>query len=264
MNTEHHSTGRALWSDMLLLLGWSSLAKRGQAYVNQHKITDFVLSMDGVEAKVPNPPLRPCRVKIELKHYLREQWIIVINILAQEAIFEAALLNHEMPSHLESSLFSKQIHLYPRESGEWSLNCTCQSGMACEHIAAVLYILGEKCRLNPLLIFELRGLSPDLLLKNIRQTRFMDHQSELNKISSAITNSGAKPNENPQHEGKTNLTYTVPKKNAWLISSVQDPDFWKRDVSLDRLLGSVYQEVSDKAARIASADVPAIDGDVEP
>ncbi|HEY0828974.1 MAG TPA: hypothetical protein VGE40_12825 [Bacilli bacterium] len=266
MDPENNITGRALWHDMTLRLGWASLMRKGQAYEHQHNITDFALSLDGVEAKVPNPQSRPCQVKIQLKPYHREEWTEVLNILAREAVFEAALLNHEMPSLLEPGLLFKQISLYPKESSEWTLSCICQSGMPCEHIAAALYLLGEKCRLNPLLIFELRGLPPNLLMKKIRQTRYINHQTELNKISPA-TKTAVNPDETPLHEEKPKLTYTVPKKNAWLISSVQDPGFWKRDVSLERLLGSVYQEVSRKASIIAAlgtSDTPSTDGDVEP
>lgn len=263
MKLELNTTGRVLWLDMILRLGWQSLIKRGQAYVNQYKLTDFNLSLDGVEAKVPNKFTRSCIVKIVLKHYLREEWSEILNTLAREALYEGALLNFEMPSQLERSLHSKQIYLYPKESRDWTLNCTCLSEMPCEHIAAVLYILGEKCKLNPLLIFELRGMSPNLFMKNIRQTRFKNHQTELIKISSVTKSSDVKQSGNSQHEGMRELTYTVPKKNAWLISTVQDPDFWKRDVSLDRLLSSVYQEVSQRAAKIVKSDTPFIDGDKE-
>ena len=100
-------------------------------------------------------------------------------------------------------------------------------------------------------------------MNNIRQIRFANHQIELNSLSSAINHSAVKTKGSAHQERIAEFTFNVPKKNGWLISSVENPEFWKKDVSMERLLSSVYQEVSQKAARIAVSLTQSINGDPE-
>jgi uncharacterized Zn finger protein len=93
-------------------------------------------------------------------------WRKVARVLAQEAMFLAKLLAGEMPRDIERAFDRAGVPLFPTRIDELRTSCSCpDTSNPCKHIAAVYYLLGEEFERDPFLVFTLRGLPRDELLR---------------------------------------------------------------------------------------------------
>jgi uncharacterized Zn finger protein len=71
-----------------------------------------------------------------------------------------------MPQDIERFFQSAGLSLFPGKSKDLKTECSCPDwSNPCKHIAAVYYLLGEEFDRDPFLIFKLRGLSREELIK---------------------------------------------------------------------------------------------------
>jgi uncharacterized Zn finger protein len=67
---------------------------------------------------------------------------------------------NEMPEDIEDAFASVKLHLLPSSRREFLTSCSCpDDANPCKHIAGVTYCLASALDQDPLLLFELRGLS---------------------------------------------------------------------------------------------------------
>jgi uncharacterized Zn finger protein len=153
----------------------------------------------------------PRRVRLRLPQIEDARWERVLEGLAGEARYAAALLAGEIPEDVETIFNACGASLFPRtepiqvtsrrwgqrwstergrgsdagwgtwsgprlawlEGGEVSLTCTCSDAraQACKHIAATAYALGARLDADPFLLFALRGRRRDEVLGALRALR---------------------------------------------------------------------------------------------
>jgi uncharacterized Zn finger protein len=105
-------------------------------------------------------------VTIGVKPIPAAGWKKAITAMASEAVFTARLLNGEMPEDIEKAFTSAKLSLFPKSLRELDTDCSCPDwSNPCKHIAAVYYLLGEEFDRDPFLIFRLRGMEREGLLK---------------------------------------------------------------------------------------------------
>jgi uncharacterized Zn finger protein len=76
-----------------------------------------------------------------------------------------------MPQDIEKAFEEAQFSLFPEKLKDLETECSCPDwSNPCKHIAAVYYLLGEEFDRDPFLIFKLRGLSREELIRRVEGT----------------------------------------------------------------------------------------------
>ena len=74
-----------------------------------------------------------------------------------------------MPPDIEKTFKATGLSLFPGKSGDLKTSCSCPDwSNPCKHIAAVYYLLGEEFDRDPFLIFKLRGMDREELVRMLR------------------------------------------------------------------------------------------------
>ena len=74
--------------------------------------------------------------------------------------FITQLLLNEMPDDIEAAFDCVKLHLLPHSRREFLTSCSCpDDANPCKHVAGVSYTLAAALDRDPLVLFELRGLS---------------------------------------------------------------------------------------------------------
>ena len=141
---------------------------RGRSYARSGQVLSVVIAPGVVNAKVQGSRPSPYKVSIKLAPLAPQAWERVIAELAARAIFLAKLLAGEMPADIEETFQQAGTPLFPTTSRDLVTDCSCPDwSNPCKHIAAVYYLLGEEFDRDPFLIFTLRGLPREELLRRL-------------------------------------------------------------------------------------------------
>ncbi len=133
----------------------------------------------GVAAKVQGSSRRPYKVTIGLDPLTDAQWDLVVETLADQAVFTAQLLAGEMPPDIEEAFAAAGVSLFPETARQLHTTCSCPDyANPCKHVAAVHYILGEQFDEDPFLLFRLRGRSQEALLADLRARRAAEGEAD--------------------------------------------------------------------------------------
>lgn len=152
---------------------------RGRSYARGGKVKSYEIAGGEVTAKVRgsiNPyfgvykePLYTTTV--QLKAIPPKQWDRVIKNLGTRAGMITRLLLNEMPEGIETVFEELGLHLLPTSRQDFSNHCSCPDyANPCKHIAGVYYLLAARLDKEPLLMFELRGLSREQLRAALLKT----------------------------------------------------------------------------------------------
>jgi uncharacterized Zn finger protein len=93
--------------------------------------------------------------------------------MAGEAMYAAKLLAQDVPPALEDLFTGVGADLLPARSGALEIKCTCSISAPCKHAAAVAYLLADRLSDDPLVLFDLYGLTAQRVLDRLRQARAM-------------------------------------------------------------------------------------------
>ena len=141
---------------------------RGRSYARSGRILEYTLADGRVTARVRGSinayfgvykePIY--RTSVGLAPIARTEWRTVIGSIGARAGFITRLLLNEMPDDIEAAFDSVKLHLLPHSRREFVTSCSCpDDANPCKHIAGVTYTLAAALDRDPLVLFELRGLS---------------------------------------------------------------------------------------------------------
>lgn len=141
---------------------------RGRSYARGNKVTSFQIVNGRAIAKVRgsvNPyfgvykePLYT--TEIQIKPISQKDWNKAIAYIASKAGFISKLILNEMPDRIEDAFSLINLNLLPTRKADFVNTCSCPDGSnPCKHIAGVYYLVAAELDRDPLLLFELRGLS---------------------------------------------------------------------------------------------------------
>jgi uncharacterized Zn finger protein len=154
------------WISVLESFDIGARLGRGRNYARSGQVLSVEVEKGAVKAKVQGSRPTPYRVFIEMKTIPGASWEKLVKVLSHQAIFAAKLLAGEMPQDIERIFQSAGLSLFPGKSKDLKTECSCPDwSNPCKHIAAVYYLLGEEFDRDPFLIFKLRGLSREELIK---------------------------------------------------------------------------------------------------
>jgi uncharacterized Zn finger protein len=154
------------WLQVLETLQVGGRLSRARSYARRGQVMDIAIEKGLVRARVQGSRPEPYDVEIRVAPLPPAAWRRLAGVLAGEAVFLAKLLAGEMPADIETAFAKAGLVLFPAELSEWETTCSCPDwSNPCKHIAAVYYLLGEEFDRDPFLIFRLRGITREELLR---------------------------------------------------------------------------------------------------
>ncbi len=140
--------------------------QRGRSYARQGQVLSIEVEKGVVKARVQGSRPDPYNVTIKVKALKANEWKQVATELSLQALFAAKLLAGEMPQEIEQVFKETGFSLFPATSRDLETQCSCPDwSNPCKHVAAVYYLLGEEFDRDPFLIFRMRGMGREELMK---------------------------------------------------------------------------------------------------
>jgi uncharacterized Zn finger protein len=144
---------------------------RGRTYARKGQVLSIDVSSGKVQAEVQGSMPEPYEVTIEVTKLTSKEWTKVIEAINAQALFAAKLLAGEMPAEIEQLAQDAGVSLFPSKANDLQTDCSCPDwSNPCKHVAAVYYLLGETFDRDPFLLFRLRGMDRDALMKQLNQS----------------------------------------------------------------------------------------------
>ncbi len=110
--------------------------------------------------------------QVELDTFTHEQWIEVVEAMADQSLYAAKMLSGELPQNVEDLFAPFGLHLFPTEPRQLRPSCTCgHESPWCKHTVCLGLLIADKLAEEPFLIFTLRGMPADDLIERLRQRR---------------------------------------------------------------------------------------------
>lgn len=158
------------WLAVLESLQLGGRLARGRSYARAGQVMDLSIEEGLVTARVQGSREEPYAVTIRVKPLSSDQWRRVAEVLGREVGFLARLLAGEMPTDIERAFEQARLSLFPTRIKDLATSCSCPDvSNPCKHIAAVYYLLGEEFDRDPFLIFRLRGMAREELLRVLEE-----------------------------------------------------------------------------------------------
>jgi uncharacterized Zn finger protein len=125
-----------------------------------------------VRAQVQGSRVRPYSVELAIEPFTELVWTKVEIALAEQAIYSARLLAGEMPEDIDEVFTAAGAPLFPARRGDLEMSCSCPDWeVPCKHLAATIYLLGERFDTDPFDILAWRGRDREALLDRLRALR---------------------------------------------------------------------------------------------
>ena len=247
---------------------------RGRTYANGRKVKSFKIECDRVTAEVRgsvNPyfgvhkePLY--NITIELQPLSEAKRSAAVAAMASKASVISRLLLNEIPDDIEKTFQSLNLTLLPGSQKDFKTSCSCPDwSNPCKHIAGVYYLVAAELDQDPFLLFELRGLSRQDLIKELSksplgQALSAELQSEQTALEPAIsyytpletlpTSDNTDLREFWQGQKQLPQTMDALPENsvsAILVKKQGDfPAFWHRDNSFIEAMETLYEQLKAK------------------
>jgi len=154
------------WVEVLEGFDLGARLRRGRSYARSGQVLDVAIEAGRVRARVQGSRPEPYDVTIGVKRLSTAEWKRVAAVFAREVRLAAKLLAGEMPEDVERAFEEARLSLFPARRKDLSTECSCPDwSNPCKHIAAVYYLLGEEFDRDPFLVFELRGMTREELVR---------------------------------------------------------------------------------------------------
>ncbi|MEE4378115.1 MAG: SWIM zinc finger family protein [Candidatus Competibacteraceae bacterium] len=248
---------------------------RGRSYANSRRIHSHSIKDGKVTAKIEgniNPYFGVYKTPmytttVQLTPMSQAQWDKIIPHLAGKASMISQLLMNEMPAGIEEALGDLGLHLLPANAKDFKTQCSCPDySNPCKHIAGLCYFLAAHLDRDPMLLFELRGLSHQNLQQALLKTplgrilaqALTQQELPLQPVTSYYTrprslNVEKKVSYRDFWAGEKRLTPTLeplppPGLPAILIKKAGDsPPFWHQQQSFIGVMTEFYERVKKHA-----------------
>lgn len=252
----------------------SGRLSRGRAYARGNKVKSFTIEDGRVFAQVRgsvNPYFGVYKeplymITLEFQPISAAQWSTAIARIASKASLISRLMLKEMPDTIEEVFKPLNLNLLPASGKDFKATCSCPDwGNPCKHIAGVYYLVAAELDQNPFLLFQLRGLSQDNLMRELAKSplgQALSAELQLQNQAPQPVESYYAPLQTISADCCGNLRdfWQSPKRlpetleplpqvpvSGIAIKTQGDfPAFWTRDNSFIAAMESLYQQVKAK------------------
>lgn len=246
---------------------------RGRSYAKGKKVKSFDIKDGVVTAQVRgsiNPYFgvhkEPLYITtLEFQPISTANWSDAIALMASKASMITRLLLNEMPDNIEETFAQLDLNLLPRHHQDLETGCSCPDwSNPCKHIAGVYYLLASELDQDPFLLFELRGLSRENLLKELAKSplgqalsaELQQQARSLQPVESyypplqTVKTSNCKTLQEFWHGSKrftqVDTPAQVPISGIPIKKQGDFPAFWNRDNSFIEAMETLYDLVKTK------------------
>lgn len=253
----------------------SGRLSRGRSYARGSKVKSFTIKDNQVVAEVRgsvNPYFgvyeEPLYITtLEFQPISEAKWAAAIALIASKASLISRLLLNEIPDNIEDTFKQLNLNLLPGSRKDFQSACTCPDwSNPCKHIAGVYYLVAAELDQDPFLLFELRGLSRQNLLKELAKSplgQALSAELQLEKqppkpveayyapLQQAATDTC--DNLRDFWHGAKRLPQTMDPVPQMPVSGIpvkkqgDFPAFWERDNSFLEVMETLYEQVKAKA-----------------
>ncbi|MBE9067248.1 SWIM zinc finger family protein [Leptolyngbya cf. ectocarpi LEGE 11479] len=252
----------------------SGRLSRGRSYARGKKVLSFDIDGGLVTAQVRgsvNPyfgvysePLY--FTTIEFQPLSKAKWSAAVALIASKASLISRLLLNEIPDNIEDTFKQLNLNLLPGSRKDFKTSCSCPDySNPCKHIAGVYYLVAAELDQDPFLLFELRGLSREELLKELAKSplgQALSAELQLEQQPPRSVDSYYAPPELVKIPAKTELRefWQGAKRLPQTMEVLPDspvsgipvkkqgdfPAFWDRDNSFIEAMETLYEQVKAK------------------
>ena len=252
----------------------SGRLSRGRSYAKGNKVKSFNIDNGLVTAKVRgsvNPyfgvykePLYS--TTIEFQPISKAKWSAAVALIASKASLISRLLLNEIPDNIEDTFKQLNLNLLPGSQRDFKTHCSCPDySNPCKHIAGVYYLVAAELDHDPFLLFELRGLSREELLKELAKSplgQALSAELQLEHQPPTPVDAYYAPLEMLKVPAKTELRefWQGSKRLPQTMEALPDstvsgipvkkqgdfPSFWTRDTSFIEAMETLYEQVKAK------------------
>ncbi len=219
---------------------------RGRSYARNGQVLSIDVAEGEVRAAVQGSRPTPYDVTIGVRTLTAAQWGQVLEALSGQALFVAKLLAGEMPQDIEQVFDAAKLSLFPEKYRDLETDCSCPDwSNPCKHVAAVYYLLGEEFDRDPFLLFRLRGLGRDELVRRLGSAPAAEAKEAASPAeplpaeASAFWAAGEVPDE------VYGEVRTPPASAAWPRRLGSVP-FWRGEQRFLDALGPAYRAASQR------------------
>ncbi|MEM6501022.1 MAG: SWIM zinc finger family protein [Cyanobacteria bacterium P01_C01_bin.89] len=160
------------WLDLLNSYRFKKRLERARNYARQGNVLSIEFRGAKVLAKVQGTEVEPYKLSLSLEPFDDEAWDGVIESMAERVEYAAKLLAGEMPASIDEVFTSNGLSLFPFNLTEVRSKCSCpDKANPCKHIGAVYYLLGDRFREDPFVLFQLRGRTQAQIVAALRDVR---------------------------------------------------------------------------------------------
>ena len=151
------------WCDHLKhYADYDNRINRGRSYIKNGFVFDLTIEKGIIQGVVCGSSSKLYQVDIAIDPITDQRFVHQIGGHIESL---EALANGQFPKTLAETFLTNENGLFPNIN-EINFSCNCpDSAHMCKHISAVLYAVGAKLDLKPLLLFELRGIDTKALIK---------------------------------------------------------------------------------------------------
>ena len=149
------------WLDALQDCDFDNRLPRGKTYYNQGHLIEMEFNAQKcrIDALVDGSQYYPYEVTLALKAIPSEKATQLIEAIAKNPQWVAALLDHRLPIEIAALCEKLAIELFPKSMHSLTISCTCPDvARLCKHVACVVYALADLIDADPFILFDLRGL----------------------------------------------------------------------------------------------------------
>lgn len=248
--------------------------RRGKAYRNDNRILSWKAKKNVVSATIKGNineyygVFEEPRYKVEIKfnRISKEKWSEIINNIALNASGLSRLMLGEIPPKIEEVFALSDEHFLPNTYHDLDTQCSCPDwDNPCKHIAGLYFRLAEQLDSDPILLFELRGLTKEKLQELLLQTEL---GAALSEWISEAQSENFEPDQHfftqPNLEALPSachfhkfwgVEFNPPKINAKSSAAIPAvvikkqgdyPPFWPKDASFILTMEKIYAEIKKK------------------
>lgn len=146
--------------------------REGLEYARLGQAKSFILAPGRIDAVIQGRSDRPYQTRLTLPTIPPEGWEPIVRAMAEQASYTARLLAGEVPSNIEDAFAPSGRRLFPADLAEFTSTCTCGHESAwCKHACCAAYLLADRLGDDPLVMFELRGITRADVMEHLRAGR---------------------------------------------------------------------------------------------
>lgn len=174
--------GKAWNQNLESYADYANRISRGKSYVRNHAVLDLQIQPGEVDALVQGSTSKPYHVEISIDKLDKKRWKNMTQLCNRRIASLEELIAGKFPRELAELFTDHSYGLFPSPK-EIHFACSCPDyAYMCKHVAAALYGIGARLDGDPLLLFTLRGVSTDDLIRRSAESR----------LNAMLKNSGKK------------------------------------------------------------------------